>query len=342
MQFSRTTGRLLPALVLAAAAAASARAAAPDKYLPSDSDFVAVINVRQLLDSPLVKKQDLEKLRSQMKSNEDVNKILQATGLDPLKDIDSVSLGVALGTGEPKVAFVVHGKFDLDKIHAAAAEAAKAKPDEFGVETKDGTKIYRMKGKGASEKPVYATFANGSTLVATQSADQTVAAAKGEGGKLSETLTTALDKIGGKESAYFAVGVNETMRKGLANNPNQQMAGLAPKLQYATGTLNLTKDFALTLRVQTTDADAAKEVSKFIRQFLPLVNMMAAGNQDAGPAVAEVLKKIEVKTDSNAAVVSLEIPEETLKELEKSSEKSSDKTPGKAPGKRKKKTQDSD
>jgi hypothetical protein len=51
-------------------------AAAPvDKYLPDDTEALVALNIRQLLDSPVVKKHALAKIKEYIKSNEDAEKI---------------------------------------------------------------------------------------------------------------------------------------------------------------------------------------------------------------------------------------------------------------------------
>src|SRR5262245_3368177 len=108
------------ALVVAALLAAGPlRAAELDKHLPGDTAAVAVINVRQLLDSPLGKKFLIERYQAALKQNEEAQRMFTALNLDPLKDIDSVV--VSASTLDPeKVLLLVHGKFDLAKLQAAA------------------------------------------------------------------------------------------------------------------------------------------------------------------------------------------------------------------------------
>src|SRR5262249_49156999 len=122
-RFSRT-GTWLVAVV---ATALPARAAQVDKFLPNDSAMVLTLNVRQVVDSPLVKKYALEQIQSALKSNKELTDALGAVGLDPLKDVSTITAaGPELRTAD-KGLVVVHGKFDLAKFKAKADEVAKAK-----------------------------------------------------------------------------------------------------------------------------------------------------------------------------------------------------------------------
>ena len=72
-----------------------------------------------MLDCPLVKK-DLPKLQGMIKANAEAQKHLAALGFDPLKDLDSVTIGAAGVEDQDQVVIVARGKFDAAKFKAAA------------------------------------------------------------------------------------------------------------------------------------------------------------------------------------------------------------------------------
>src|SRR5262245_20191709 len=122
----------LTLVVAALVAAVPLRAAELDKYLPGDTAAVAVLNVRQLLDAPLGKKYLVERYQAALKDNEDAQKMLTALNIDPLKDIDSVVVSAAAVNPE-KILLLVHGKFDLPRLQAAAEAHAKKNPDKLKI-----------------------------------------------------------------------------------------------------------------------------------------------------------------------------------------------------------------
>jgi hypothetical protein len=316
MQLSRKTGWLAPALFFAAVAAVPAGAAEPDKYVPSDSEAVVVVNVRQILESPFFKKYALEEAKNQIKANKDATNFFQTAGIDPFKDVHNVVLaGSSFTKSEPKFVIVVHGNFDPDKIHTAITEAAKKEGEDLKFETKDGLRVYEFKSKNAKDsKPVFGAFANKNTLILTPSADQTVAAAKGTGGKLGSDLASALEKLG-KESVYAAVAITKEMNDALAGNP--QMAQFKDKLQYLTAIFDVTNDFKTVVTVQTKDDQTATKVMMFVSQMVPLLGLMAQGQQEQlGQAINDVVKKIEIKKDAkNAVSLSLTLTEDMMKQM---------------------------
>src|SRR5262249_51251925 len=83
---------VLAAAVLAALAT-PAGAAEVDPLLPADTEAVMSVSVKQLLDSPLAKKdKGLEHLRELIKSEAEVDQALTDLGFDPLTDLDTITL----------------------------------------------------------------------------------------------------------------------------------------------------------------------------------------------------------------------------------------------------------
>src|SRR5262245_41105610 len=86
------TRLLLAALALALLLTAGpARAADADRLLPDDTEVVLGVNVRQVLDAPLVKTHALELLRNYVRSSADAQKVLDALGFDPFKDLHTLT-----------------------------------------------------------------------------------------------------------------------------------------------------------------------------------------------------------------------------------------------------------
>jgi hypothetical protein len=78
----RRSSRLLlgAALVVAvvAAKAPNARAAEPDKLLPAEADTVLSVNIKQILDTDLIKKYALEQMKQAL-DGQDAKKLLSSS-----------------------------------------------------------------------------------------------------------------------------------------------------------------------------------------------------------------------------------------------------------------------
>src|SRR5579875_1813193 len=86
-------------------------AAQPDRLTLSDAEMVVQVNVRQMLQAPLIRKHALGPFKTLLEHNAETCQLLRAAGLDPLQDIDAISLSMS---GHPlsggKLLVVVRGR----------------------------------------------------------------------------------------------------------------------------------------------------------------------------------------------------------------------------------------
>src|SRR5690348_9017765 len=101
------------------------RAADLDAYLPEDTESLLNINVRQLLDSQLVKKHLLDVAQEALRGNDQLQDILTDLGFDPFKDLDRVVIASPIGTEKDRGLVIVRGRFNVAKFKAKAESVAK-------------------------------------------------------------------------------------------------------------------------------------------------------------------------------------------------------------------------
>lgn len=106
-------------------ATAPLRAAEIDRYLPDDTEVLSTLNVKQILDSPLVKKYGVEPLKEILRNIGEINTILNDLDFDPFKDLDRILAAGPGGNEQDRGLIIVHGRFDLAKFKAKGEEAAK-------------------------------------------------------------------------------------------------------------------------------------------------------------------------------------------------------------------------
>lgn len=299
------------ALAVVLAAGPTARAAEPDKLLPADSEFVLSVNVKQILDSDIIKKYALEQLKQALQGN-DAKKFLTDLGLDPLKDVDRV---VAGGSGkdasDSKGLIVIHGKFDPEKLFKAAEAHTKKDPDHFSL-IKDGKDVM-FKFQPDNGNPVYGTVVNETTVVLGSDKKMVTAAlaadAAGKKPTLNKDLSTLIAKQDDKASLWM-VGVV----KGKLDNLKLPMGGGAPqnlkdqlgKLETVAAVVRVTTDIALDVTLGMKNTDAAEEMGKMVEdgltQLKGIIPFLAAQNPQAKPLV-EVSKTLKsVVKDKNIVI----------------------------------------
>jgi hypothetical protein len=319
MPSPRKTGFAALLLSLAAlVAVAPVQGVPPDKYIPADSEGVAVINISELLASPLLKKLGVpEHLKAALDSNEEAKTAFSSLGIDPFKDLDSVLITGPGGKGGPeKVLAVVRGKFDPAKVAAAAKDYAKKNPDALKIETKGDTTVYVMTDpKKKNDKPGYLVVADKSTLVTSMSEDVAVeAATKEKTEKLNADLTAALKKVSGKEGMWIAGVFNSDLRKQIA--ANKQFAAFS-KIANVVGTFNLTEDFAMKFLLQADDAESVGKLQTAVSTNIKGLSFLAslAGNEKVAEAVAKIVDKFKVAKEDTTVSVSLNLTQKEIEDL---------------------------
>jgi hypothetical protein len=307
---SRLT-RLAAGLLLSAAFAAPGRAAEIDPVLPAECESVFAVNMRQIVDANLVKKFVLGQLK-QMMQGSDVAKELSDLGLDPLKDIDRV-VGGSWGQGDDgNLVMVIRGKFDLEKLFAAAEAKAKTDGDKFKIVSEGGSKLVQVVIEQLP-KPLFLTGADEKTLVGAFSAKQATTAAdvarKGGTARLKGDLATLVLKQDEKASLFLCglapkefAGLPPGVGGGLVDTAKigEQLKGLK---SYGM-TLRLTDDIALEFEAGMADTEAAEAFGASLSQlvgtaktFLPAIAGMQPSMKAVADEVANTLKSTVKEKD---------------------------------------------
>lgn len=295
-------------------AAAPVHAAEADKYLPSDTQVVVAVNVHHLLESPLVKKYGLEKLKEGLQKDE-AKEFMRRTGLDPMKDVTRFLVaGNPSATQHDRVLVIVHGKFDIAKIETTVDEELKKKPTEDVQITKEGdVRLYKIKNK--DKKPgqpehFYAAFAAPDTLLVSPEKSYVtdgLAASKTEA-KLGKDFQAVLEKADAKKVVWVAGLITDDVKKGMANFP--LTANIATKLESFTGNVGVTDGVQVDLHVYATDEKAANDFSKLLeaaKGFIPQDNDM----------VKELVDGLKINNEKSTVTISAKVSGDLIEKLHK-------------------------
>ena len=293
-------------LAVVLAASPAARAADVDKMLPADSEYVIYFNVKQILESDIIKKYALEQMKQALQGI-DAQQMLKELGLDPLKDIEKITIG-ASGTGpeDTKGLIIVAGTFDPDKLYKAAEAQAKKDGDRFTM-IKDGKDVM-FKFQPDNGNPVYGTVVDNKTVIAGSDKKMiTTALAAATAGKpaaVCKDVAALVGKMDAKASMWVVAvtkGKLDKVKLPGGGGGNQKIQEQLAGLDNVTVTLRVTQDVNLDVNLGMKDETAADEMGKQvdealgqIRGFLPI---LAANDERIKPLV-EVVKtlKSEVKS----------------------------------------------
>jgi hypothetical protein len=307
---------LLPLATLACCLPAAAAPQA-DPLTPSDAAAVVTVDFHGLLSAPIVKKYALDELKKGLRRNAGAGKVLEAAGIDPLKDVDTLTVGISGDLRKPRFLGILRGRFDTDKVHTAAAAFAKDNPEKMKVEKEGDIALYRVKNDGG--KAMFAALAGKAALVVAPEKEDVIAAVKAAGETSREAgkkLNAAVGKLSGKDAVWLAVVVTDAM-KDLIKKQDPDAAALAKALESVTGGLEVTDAFKLVLELHTTDAEVAAQVRKKIDEALPLLGLFAGGKEPGPRLLKEALNTIKVGGEKTDARVSLTITEEMIRKATK-------------------------
>ena len=305
--------------------APTARAAELDMPAPKETESIVFVNVRQMIDSPLVKKYALGQVKQMMAGNDEVQKTLKDLGLDPLKDIDRVTLASwGKGPEDTQAVGVVKGTFDPVKLFDAAKKAADKDGDKVAIVNDGAVKLVKFTVEN-QPKPFYLTVADDNTIVAgndkalvTKSLLAVREKAKPE---IKKDLAKLLLKQDEKASMY-AVALVDGSSITIPPNVNipgvesEKLAKQLEKLKNFAMSLNLTDDVNLELNMGMADADGASAfgdtVSGLIgtvKGFIPLVT----GQQpQLKPLTDEINKTLKSSVKGDVVQLSLKLSAEAI------------------------------
>ena len=292
-----------------------------EKYLPNDTALVWSLNIRQVLDSPLAKKHALTEIKSALKGNDEMQKVLDALGFDPLRDANRV-IFASPGLGAPdKWVAIVQGRFDLEKFHTKAKEVAKQQGGILSIQEEGAHEFYEVVVPGQAQA-MFVALLNKDTLIGASGKEYVFEALDKAAGKkqpgLKKELCDLLAKADSKQSLSMAT-LSEAIRNGpLAdNNDAKEIAG---KIKNASGGITIGDDLRASFVVAAKDPDGAKEVAEKISNGLNLakgiVSLQSQTLKELEPLV-EFLDSLKIATQGASVTlkgqVSKELIEKSLK-----------------------------
>lgn len=299
-----TGTRLALAAMLAALLAPLAPSAEPDKYLPADATLVVHVNVRQVLDSPLGKKYAPEMISAALRQNGQVQQLLQNAGVDPLKDVDALSVA-APGASTDGAVVVVHGRIDPERFQKSAG---------LKIHKEGALTVYE--GKHGSDA-AFATFPAPGTLLLSHSRSALASAASGTA-RLGKDIAAVVEKVDGRQSIWAAALMPEDAKRNLAKQP--QTAELAAKIRAFTVTVNVDRDVQTTVSVLTTEPKAAESIAELLESLKGLGKLYAASVPQIGAYLGQVIDTVKVVTSSTTVTATLQVSEQTIDQVIKAAQ----------------------
>ncbi len=298
--------------------ASTARAADVDMLLPAESEQVFSVNLKQMLESDLIKKYALASIKQALEGN-DAQKQLKSLGMDPLKDIDTLSGGL---WGEDaqniKGLFIARGNFDPKKIFETAEAAAKKDGDKVSI-VKDGDYTFVKVAMDNRPEPIFMSVADEKTVLIGTDKPILVTAMKAIDKKatapaIKKELADLIATMDSKASMYFC-GLSNGKVGEIPPNPlfddTEKLKKQLQKLESSSMTLRVTGDVSLEFLMAMKDGDAADDFGSTVDELLGKVKafLPLAAMQDANfkPVVTDVTKSLKSKVDKKTITIVMKV-----------------------------------
>jgi hypothetical protein len=290
MRSTRFACGLLAAAIAAGTFAAPAPAADISKYLPDGTLLVVTLNLKQLMDAPLVK-QDEQAFKAGMEA---MTKALEGFGVNPAQDLSRVIL--AGGADPRRTVLLLEGNFDADKFTTKIKELVADKKNNIS-EGGDGAKVKHFKFKippGALPQPgmpnefVFAHLDKNFLVAAAdvEALEDAVAKRDGKKADVGKEIVELIGKINPKQTLSLVVVPAPEM---LAGSP-------VDGLTSVTGGVTVADGIKTDILLATKDGDTAKNLAQMIteglnqvKQILPII---AAQQPNFGPKEQKMVQDV--------------------------------------------------
>ncbi|HEY1381892.1 MAG TPA: hypothetical protein VGF55_34145, partial [Gemmataceae bacterium] len=235
------------------------RAADTTGLLPDGTALVLSLNVKQLLQAPLVRSD--EKAFKQLMG--EATKALERFGVDPAKDLDRVLLAASDPLKPASWLMLLSGRFDANKVEGRLKELARDRKADVQVADEGGAAVFQCRLPRPAVPNPTVTPPDRFSLTVLDGATVAVALER-------STVSEAVAKKAGRRKAAVASRVIELVNR---MDPRETLAvvfvptggppatGAAAGLTTITGGMTVADGVKTDLRLEAKDAESAKRLS---------------------------------------------------------------------------------
>jgi hypothetical protein len=280
---------LLAALVLASPTAAFADAI---PFLPAGTDVVLVVQSRKVSETDLMKRVGGDLLKTAFRASRQAQVAVEASGLDPLKDFDRVTVAIDLDE-TPKPFALLEGKFDPKAVDGSVAAYAKDNPGKVEAITVGGKAAYKVPGGKPTETMYTAVLDETKLVIAPSEKDLEGAFAAAAGPRspvIGRELATLMANARPTAPIFLWAYVKGKFKDVDLGEPklNARVQGV----DWVTAAVAVSKDVAITVTANTPDPAAAKQLSDLGGASIGFLKLTLTAAADEQPQLKPVLALI--------------------------------------------------
>ena len=242
--------------------------------------------------------------------NLEPQKLVAATGFDPLQDVTEVLAASNGNPSSPANLLLVEGNFDVQKITAAVTAQNK----NAQVQTLPNATVISFTNS-KDNKTVAVAFIGNSIAAMGPLADVQAAIARTSAPTaIDPALATQVNQISSTEDQWLvsSVSVASLLPPAATSNatgPMSQVLPILKSIQSFNGGIRFADSVVMTGQAVTTDAQNAGALSAVIKLAMNLLGSMGTGNNAQPAQFAQLLQSLQVTTDGAAVNLSLTVPE---------------------------------
>lgn len=287
-------GGVLITAVLAVAPVPTASGAPLESYVPEPYEITIRLNARALLDHPLL---DPVRLAHQNQFDEVANNVQLITGVDLRTDIDAILLAGYLDDARKDEGLILlQGRWDADRL--VAAIRTNERFEEF---RSDGWDVYGF-WDNDNQRMVYGAFPAGDALVLGDRKGVEAVVAAGR-----KSLSDHPDYAPLLRAEDEGALIRAIARRPANIQDGQPGAAAIKSLKAASLVINLEDGIAATLRIDTTDAAMANNLSAIINGALAIGRLAQESKE-----LTWLANQVQLTTDQTSVRVDLRVSQEVI------------------------------
>jgi hypothetical protein len=285
-------------------------------YLPADTDAVLTLHARQVAESELGKKVGSDLLKAALRASKPAATAVEATGLDPLKDFELITVGMDLDKTDPPKPFALfEGKFDTRKVESSVSAYMKEHPDRATAITVGGKPAYKVPGAKPDEV-MYAAIIDDTKMVVAPTEKDLIGAFEAAAGTRRPVISREMAGLLARTKSTAPIFVQAWV-KGKFNEAKlpEKLQARVQSIEWATAAIGVTKDVTVTVTLSAPDETTAQQLSDLLGSTIGLVRLQivaAAEDQPELKPVADLLRATKVAPSGKTVVATGSVKGEAI------------------------------
>lgn len=244
-------------------------------FLPATTDAVLLVESKKVRESELMKKVGSDLLKTALRASKQAATAVDASGIDPLVDVDRVTVAMDLDKANPPKPFaLLEGKFDRTKIDASVTAYLKEHPKALEAIDVGGKPAYRVPGGKPEETMFTALLDDGRMVIAPTEKDLQGAFDAAAGARkpvVSKEMATLITTHKPNGPIFLWAWVKGKFAD--IDVPNKQLKERLQGIDWVLGSMAVTKDAFIALTANTPSPEAAKQISDLLGGVVALFRL---------------------------------------------------------------------